>query len=825
MSPENALSAWFKSRGWKAFPFQQEVWGAYAAGESGLLHCTTGAGKTFAVWFAALLEAMRLSDSGGGLRVLWITPLRALAADTESALATSAAELWPKWRVGRRTGDTSSSERRKLAERPPEVLVTTPESITLLLSQPAFLHHFRSVKLIVMDEWHELLSTKRGVLAELALSRLRTLSPDLRTWGLSATLGNIPEAAHALGGYFPDGAERPMRVVRGKLPKTLQIETILPPNAEEFPWGGHLGVQLLPEVVKVLRLHETSILFTNTRSQAELWFHALDEAVPEWRGQIGLHHGSLSGEVRAEAEEGLRTGSFRAVVATSSLDLGVDFAPVDAVFQIGSPKGVARLLQRAGRSGHRPGATSRIYCVPANTLELVEIATARDLAAAGEIEDRPPLASPLDVLCQHMVTVASGGMDETGGFDPKALRKEVSTTNAYRDLNDEEWAWALNFAARGGASLHAYPQFARLSDLDGRYHPRDEDTARRHRMAIGTITSDASISVRFLGGKKLGSVEESFLSKLRPGDRFLFAGRNLELVRIREMQAFVRAAKRGSKGVPRWMGGRLPLSNRMSAGMRERLDAARSGVLDTPEMQRLSGVLDIQAALSRIPARDELLVERFKSREGHHLFIYPFEGRLVHEGLAALFAYRLARSKPNTFSLAFNDYGIEMLSPRPAAFDSKNASVLFSEKNLVEDILGSINSAEMARRRFREIARVAGLTQEGVGKARKSARQLQVSAGLLFDVFQRYEPGNMLLGQATREVLESQLERTRLVAGLRKMRASTLSIVELETFSPFSYPLVVEIFREESSSEELAARVAGMEIAMEKAAKKKAHAR
>lgn len=815
-SPVRKLEAWFAARKWKAFPFQREVWEAYGQGESGMLHCTTGAGKTFAIWFAALLKAMRDGDEGGGLRVLWITPLRALAADTEAALAASAAELLPAWHVGRRTGDTSSHQRKKMMERPPEALVTTPESVSLLLSQPAFLRHFRSVELIVMDEWHELLSTKRGVLTELALARLRTLAPQSRVWGLSATLGNIPEAARALGGYLRDGAERPMQIVRGKLAKKIRIQTLLPPEDDRYPWGGHLGLQLLPGVTELLRRHASSILFTNTRSQAEMWYRALEDAMPEWKGQLGLHHGSLSNDVRLEAEEGLRTGRMRVVVATSSLDLGVDFAPVDAVLQVGSPKGVARLLQRAGRSGHRPGAESIVYCVPANTLELVEIAAARDLAERGEIEGRPPLRMPLDLLCQHMATVGAGGMDETGGFFPEKLRAEVETTHAYRGITDAQWEWTLDFAARGGAALKAYPQFARLIDQDGRYSMRDDATSRTHRLNIGTITSDASIQVQYLSGKRLGSVEESFLAKLRPGDRFLFAGRSLELVRVRDLQAYVRAARKGPRGVPRWMGGRLPLSNRLSEGMRERLDAARQGNFGTPEMERLKPVLEIQASLSRIPARNELLIERLKSREGHHLFFYPFEGRLVHEGLGALFAYRLGRREPLTFSLAFNDHGMELLSAKAAPLEEALKAGLFAEEGLVDDILGSINAAEMGRRRFREIARVAGLTQEGVGRARKSARQLMVSASLIYDVFRRYDPANLLLDQATREVLEGQLEQTRLREALVRMRAAAQQIVEIEAFSPFGYPLFVERFREQLSTEELADRVARMEIAMEK---------
>lgn len=804
MEADEKIEAWFGRRGWEIFPFQRATWDAVAAGESGLLHCTTGAGKTYAVWFAALRQAML--RPGAGLQVLWITPLRALAADTENALAGPLAELGLPWTVARRTGDSSAHQRKKIADRPPSALITTPESLALLLSQPAFQPHFGGLRLVVVDEWHELLGTKRGVLAELGLARLRTLAPDAPVWGLSATLGNTEEAAAALG-----GTDRPMRLVRGEIPRRLRIETLLPPAEDRFPWGGHLGLHLLPLVAERLRASATSIVFTNTRSQAELWFRALAEAMPDF--PLGLHHGSLADEVRRAAEEGLRTGTLRAVVATSSLDLGVDFAPVEAVLQVGSPKGVARLLQRAGRSGHRPGAESVVSCVPANTLELVEIAAARDLALAGVIEARPPLRAPLDVLCQHLVTVAAAG-----GFQADDLLREVRGTHAYRDLSADEWAWALEFAANGGPTLRAYPEFARLVAEDGRYVPREDAVAKRHRMNIGTITSDASIEVRFANGARLGTVEESFAAKLRPGDRFLFAGRNLELVRVRELRATVRVAGRRPTSVSRWMGGRMPLSSCLSLGVRERLDAVRRGVApDQPEMASVAPVLEIQRRLSRIPARDELLIERLRSREGHHAFFYPFAGRLVHEGLAALFAFRIARRTPLTFSLAVNDYGFELLSAEPAPVEEAIVDGLFSDENLLADILGSIHSAEMARRRFREIARVAGLVNEGVGRARKSARQLTISSSLLYDVFAKYDPENRLLAQATREVLESQLEQTRLRATLGEMRERRLVVVHPVEPTPFAFPLFVERFREQLSTEELAARVARMEAAMERA--------
>ncbi len=701
-------------------------------------------------------------------------------------------------------------------ERPPNALVTTPESLCVLLSQPKFLPQFAGLEMVVVDEWHELISSKRGVLTELALARLRAMAPGMRTWGLSATLGNTEEAARVLGGYGPDGQPRPMRIVRGAQAKEVVIETVLPPVGKRFPWAGHLGLQLVKPVVERLRKSASTIVFTNTRSQAELWYQALRAAMPDWEDKLGLHHGSLANEVRQAAEAGLRSGELRAVVSTSSLDLGVDFAPVECVLQIGSPKGVARLMQRAGRSGHQPGAVSRIVCVPANTFELVEIAAARDLAATRTVEAREPMRGTIDVLCQHLVTVASGGP-----FVGSEMRAEVRGTHAFAQMTDGEWEWALEFAARGGEALRAYPEYARMAEESGVFTIREEGMAKRHRLGIGTITGNSTIEVRFANGARLGSVEESFLAKLRPGDRFLFAGRGLELVRVRDLRATVKVGGKRTTGVPRWMGGRMPLSSQLAAGVRARLDEwSKDNGRDVggPEMTRLAPVLAIQARMSRVPGVADLLVEKLRSREGWHIFFYPFEGRLAHEGLAALFAYRIARLQPLTFSLAVNDYGFELLSAEEAPLDEALAAGLLDELELTADILGSVHSTEMARRRFKEIARIAGLVIEGVGRARKSARALTVSSSLLFDVFQKYDSDNLLLGQATREVLESELDFTRLVGALKRMRGMQRVVVDVAAATPLAYPLFVARLREQLSSEALADRVRRMEMAMERAA-------
>jgi ATP-dependent Lhr-like helicase len=572
------VAEWFSVRGWTPFAFQREVWAAYRNGESGLVHAATGTGKTLAAWGAALDEWLdqrthttqpspngkrRRRDRSPALRVLWITPLRALAADTEEALREPLVDLAIPWSLESRTGDTSAATRARQRRRLPTTLITTPESLSLLLARDDAGDLFTDLRLVVVDEWHELMGTKRGVQVELALARLRFHQPAVRTWGLSATIGNLDDALQALLGVRHECGHA--RIVRGVDPKDVVIDALIPPVIERFPGAGHLGTQMLPQLLAAIEEGETAIVFTNTRSQTEIWYQAMLAERPDWAGTIALHHGSLDRKRRDWVEDGLRSGRLRCVIATSSLDLGVDFSPVDRVLQVGSPKGVARLLQRAGRSGHRPGATSRVTCVPTNALELVEIAAARDGVERGALESRLPIERPLDVLAQHVVTVALGG-----GFVSSQLLEEVRTTRAYAALSDEEWNWVLEFLTHGGDALRAYPEYARIALLDGRYVVTNDEIARRHRMSIGTIVGDAQIGVQYLRGGSLGSVEESFVARLKPGDRFVFAGTPLEFVRVRDMQAWVRRAANVQGAIPRWAGSRLPLSGQLAALLRAR---------------------------------------------------------------------------------------------------------------------------------------------------------------------------------------------------------------------------------------------------------------
>ncbi|MDQ0587946.1 ligase-associated DNA damage response DEXH box helicase [Variovorax paradoxus] len=820
-----ALDAWFAARGWKPFKFQRDMWKAIAEGKSGLLHATTGAGKTYAVWLGALqaFSSAAPPPSRGGktapppLTVLWITPMRALAADTLRALKQPleaiGAEVHP-WSAGARSGDTSAAERSAQNERLPTVLVTTPESLSLLLARADASEVLGRVKMVVVDEWHELLGNKRGVQVQLALARLRRWNPSLCVWGMSATLGNLQEAMHALLGD-QDGV-----LVQGAVPKRLIVDSLLPGRAERFPWGGHLGLTMLPQVLDEIAVSSTTLVFTNTRSQSEIWYQAMLEARPEWAGIIALHHGSLDRAVREWVELGLKSGELKAVVCTSSLDLGVDFLPVERVLQIGSPKGVARLLQRAGRSGHAPGRPSRVTLVPTHSIEMVEGAAARAAIAAGHIEARHTPVQPLDVLVQHLVTVALGG-----GFVPDELYAEVRGTAAYAQLSPDSWAWCLAFVSQGGPSLAAYPDYRRaVPDAEGVWRVPDARLARRHRMNIGTIVSDASMAVQYMGGAKIGSVEEGFVARMKPGDCFLFGGRLLELVRIHDMTAWVRRATGKRAAVPRWNGGRMPLSTTLADAVVQQLALAGEGRYASPELQCVRPLLEIQQQWSALPTPETLLAETLATREGSHLFLYPFAGRHVHMGLASLLAWRVAQHEARTFSIAVNDYGFELLSATPVDWPTLLPQVLRlpqgedAHATLLHEVLASLNAGELAQRRFREIARVSGLIFQGYPGEKRSSRQLQASSSLFWEVFRKYDPANKLLLQAEQELLAQELEIGRLGASLARMATQQLVLKPLERPTPFSFPLMVELFREKLSNENVADRIARMVEQLEKAA-------
>ncbi len=778
--PARVLQPFFKQRGWKPFAFQKEVWAAYEAGKSGLLHAPTGQGKTLAVWLGPVAEALEAGQKENVCTVLWLTPLRALAQDTLRALREPLEILAPKFTVEARTGDTSSAVKARLRKALPFGLVTTPESLSLMLTHEDTREKLTNLKAVIVDEWHELLGSKRGVQAELCLARLRAWFPALKIWGLSATLGNLDQAREVLLGSLDPEAV----TVSADLKKEIKVETIIPKEMDRFPWSGHIGTRLAKQVLLELDKARTTLVFTNTRSQTEIWYQELLGLRPEWSEQIAMHHGSLDPTERMKVEDGLRDGSLRCVVCTSSLDLGVDFSPVDQVIQIGSPKGIARMLQRAGRSGHQPGKTSRILGVPTFAMELVEFAAVRDAAMARHLEARRPLQKPLDVLVQHLVTCAIGEP-----FEPEAMRREIQSAHAFRELSDAEWDWVLGFISSGGKALANYPRYQKARLVDGRYVVEDKRLILQHRMSVGTISSDLQISVRFASGQTLGTVEEGFVSKMKPGSLFVFAGRKLELVRLRDKVATVKVSKGDARGnIAVWGGSKMPLSTELSHATAARL---RGEGKPAPEMKAVAPILAIQKRWSELPDDRTLLVEHARSRDEEHLFVFPMAGRVVHEGIGALMTYRM--NLKDAVTITQNDYGFCLTARRGLHLDERSIRLNLSVENLLEDVVACLNTHELARRQFREVARVAGLILQNLpGRANRGQREVQASSRLLFEVLERYDPGNLLLLQSEREILERQFEFSRLHTVLADMEQRPIHLIETEHLTPMAFPLWAE---------------------------------
>jgi len=796
--------SWFKIQGWSSFEFQREAWKAYSDGYSGLVNAPTGSGKTYSLLIPILSESSANSKSKGP-RAIWITPIRALAKEIELSAVKAKNGLGAKWRVGVRSGDTSTKERAKQKENPPEFLITTPESLHILLSQKGGTAYFENLRAIVVDEWHELIGSKRGVLMELALSRLKGICPSLKVWGISATIGNMDQSLQVLFGNFYEANQ--FKVIKAQIEKKVEIVSIFPDELERMPWSGHLGIQLLDKVIPIINNSKSTLIFTNTRSFAEIWYQKLLSKAPELSGILAMHHGSISAVTRNWVEDQLHEGNLKAVVCTSSLDLGVDFRPVETIIQVGSPKGVARFLQRAGRSGHQPGAISRIYFLPTNSLELTESAALREAIHQKIVEDRFPYIRSFDVLVQYLVTLAVGD-----GFRPEEILSELRGTVSYSSITDEEWIWCLNFITSGGEALTAYDEYRKVMVQDGVYKVESKQIAHKHRLSIGTIVGDTLMHVKYATGKYLGTIEEYFISSLHIGDVFWFAGQCLELVRIKEMEAHVRKSKRKSGKVPSWQGGRMPLSSQLSEMIRLKIDESASNSESDDEMRFLKPLMELQRSRSHLPTKKEFLIEYFQSSEGYHVVMYPFEGRNVHEGLGALVAYRIAKILPITFSIAMNDYGFELLSDQPIPiFEAVETNVLGME-NLSTDIYASINSTEMAKRKFRDIAAISGLVFKGMPGKRMKDKHLQSSSQLFFNVFHEYESDNLLLLQSLEEVMDFQLEEARLRQALERIGTQKIIITQPEKPTPFAFPIMVDRTREKLTSEKLEDRIKKMKL-------------
>ena len=824
------IKKWLDAQERKPFKFQQQAWESIINNESGLVNAPTGFGKTYSVFLGALIQFINehpedyQTKKNNGLQLLWITPLRALAKDIARAMEEVISELGMQWQVGARNGDTPPAERQRQKRHMPEALIITPESLHLFLAQKNYAETFKHLKIIAVDEWHELLGSKRGVQVELAVSRIVNLKRQLASgvqqvgkapgqstnqpinqttvWGISATIGNLDEAKNVL--LSPLRAEG--IIIKAEVKKKFHIESIIPDEIEKYPWAGHLGIKLADKVIPIIEENRTTLVFINTRGMSETWYQTLLTVAPELAGAVALHHGSIERELRTWVEEALHEGILKVVVCTASLDLGVDFRPVEMVIQVGSPKGVARFLQRAGRSGHQPDAVSKIYFLPTHSLELVEAAALKEAIEEQFIESRQPLVLCFDVLVQYLCTLAV-----SDGFFPDEIFKEIRSTFCFNEINEAEWQQLLQFITVGGIALQQYDDFKKVEIMpDGLYKINSRRIAMRHRMHIGTIVSDAMLKVKFMSGGYIGVIEESFISRLNPGDVFTLAGRNLEFVAIKDMTAQVRKSNATKSIVPAWNGGRLPLSANLGIMLRKKLNEAANNETFSKKEKELSALkplFDLQKKLSAVPKENELLIEHIETKDGFHLFVYPFEGRLVHEAMAALLAFRISRITPISFSFAMNDYGFELLSDQPIPLDDSNVYELFSEKDLFEDIRRSVNAGEMAKRKFRDIAVIGGLIFQGMPGEYVKQRHLQNSAGLLFNVLSEYEPSSLLLRQAYSEVMYHQMDEVRLRNMLQRIQKGNIRICFPERLTPFCFPLKVDSMRETMTSEKLEDRV------------------
>jgi ATP-dependent Lhr-like helicase len=838
------ISNWLAQNNRQAFAFQEQTWQHIINNKSGLVNAPTGCGKTYSVFLGAIIQFINehpkdyQTKKNNGLQLLWITPLRALAKDIGRAMQEVIEQLGMNWKVGIRNGDTDIKEREQQKRQMPEVLIITPESLHLLLAQKNNALYFQSLKIIAVDEWHELLGSKRGVQTELAVSRILNLkyrmwNGECSLWGISATIGNLDEAKEVLLSSIKnlqsnrafkvsptgvpeqsegkersslEGAEGWGEGIKADIKKQTTIQSIFPDEIEKYPWAGHLGIKLIDKILPIIHQSKTTLIFINTRGMTEMWYQALLNAAPELAGAIALHHGSIEQELRFWVEENLHSGKLKAVVCTASLDLGVDFRPVETVIQVGSPKGVARFLQRAGRSGHSPDAVSKIYFLPTHSLELVEAAALKQAVEENFIESKPPMLLCFDVLIQYLCTLAVGD-----GFYPDELFKEIKNTFCFSEITRDEFDEILLHVTAGGKALNQYDEYKKVEvGEDGLHKINSRRIAMRHRMHIGTIVSDAMLKVKFFSGGYIGVIEEYFISRLEPGDSFTIAGRNLELMMIKDMTVLVKKSTSKKSIIPSWQGGRMSLSSNMGKKLRQALTVSQQKN-NVAELTVLKPLFHLQNQLSQVPKENELLIEHIETKDGFHLFVYPFEGRLVHEAMAAILAYRIGKIMPITFSFAMNDYGFELLSDQPIPVDDSNVYELFAVENLFEDIQKSVNSTEMAKRKFRDIAVIGGLIFQGMPGEKQKARHLQSSASLLFKVFAEYEPNNILLRQSYREVFEQQMEEARLRDMLQRIQQSKIVITFPQQLTPFCFPLKVDSMRENMSSEKIEDRVMRMQ--------------
>lgn len=795
------ISNWLALDNRAPFDFQFKTWQAYSKGHSGMVIAPTGFGKTYAVFLAVLIDFMnRPEKSKQGLKLIWITPIRSLAKDLSRAMKEAIDDIGLDWTVEVRNGDTDPKQKAKQTKQMPDILIVTPESLHLLMAQKSKDQFFKNLQCVAVDEWHELLGNKRGVMVELALAYLNFIKDDLRIWGVTATIGNIDQAMDVLLPYKTKRTK-----VTSKEKKIIEIIPVYPDEVEVLPWAGHLGSKLVDKVIPLILESKSTLIFTNTRNQSEMWYQLLLNAYPDFAGQLALHHGSIDFSLRQWIEEALSEGQLKAVVCTSSLDLGVDFKPVDTVIQIGSSKGIARFLQRAGRSGHSPYEVSKIYFVPTHTLELIEVAALKEAYKNKVIENREPMVMTIDVLVQFLVTLALGG-----GFKPEAITPIIQQTHAFHFLTADDWQWCLAFITKGGKLGENYEEFHRVTvNEEGLYVVNNRSIGMLHRLNIGAIVSDAMLRVKFLSGGYIGMVEEYFVTKLKAGDKFILAGRVLEYIRMKELTVYVKNSS-GRAITPSWLGGRLPLSSHLAHFLREKLALNTEAKKSEKELRFLFPLFDKQIEHSHIPKEDEFLIENIHTREGYHLFMYPFEGRLVHEVMATLIAYRISLLYPISFTIAMNDYGFELFSDKEIPLTETQLRIILKRENLMNDVANSINAAEMALHKFRDIAVISGLVIQTFPGAQRNNKSLQASSSIIFKVLEEHEPDHLLVRQAYAEVFNQQLEEVRLQEAFTRIEKSKFVYIFTNQYTPLSFPIKVDSLRQSLSSEDLATRIERM---------------
>lgn len=769
------LEDWFASRGWAPRRHQLEMLAAGRAGQHALLVAPTGAGKTLAGFLPTLAELVETPSDG--LHTLYISPLKALAVDVQRNLLTPIEEMGLPIRVETRTGDTPHEKKVRQRARPPQILLTTPESLSLLLSYEDSLTMFAGLKTIVIDEVHAFATGKRGDLLALALARLGTLAPDLRRVALSATVAD-PDGYRAW--LAPYGDIDTVALVRGEKGADPDIAILLPEG--RVPWAGHSGLYAIPQVMAEIETHKTTIIFCNTRGLCELIFQNLWK-VNELKLPIGVHHGSLSLEARRKAEQAMAHGKLRALVATASLDLGVDWGDVDCVIQMGAPKGSSRMLQRIGRANHRLDEPSEAVLVPGNRFEYLETRAALDAIEAGELDEDVFRTGALDVLAQHVMGVACAAP-----FEASALLQEIRAALPYSALEADVFDRVLQFIADGGYSLRAYDKFKRLTlGKDGLWRVTKPAFVAQHRLNAGIIVEAPMLEVRFKNGRRLGKVEENFGNSLSPGDTFFFAGMALEVERVELTDVIVRATSKQARFVS-YMGARLAITSRLAQRVR--------GYLADPEQwQRFPDDvrewLEVQGRRSALPAPGQLLVETFPHEGRHHMVAYSFEGWNAHQSLGMLITRRMEAMGLKPLGFVANDYalavyGLEKITD-PAA--------LFSPDILEHEFVDWVQGSALLKRAFREVAIIGGLVERQIPGKKKSGRQVSFSTDLIYDVLRKYEPDHLLLRAAWEDARARMTDVGRL-ANLLDTAAETMLHIDLPRVSPMAVPVLIMIGRE-----------------------------